>query len=157
LYLQTENEKSMELITTLAEKHWERQSVKKMLKMCGFADIKEYAKPLMEMQNEDAMQAVLKWIACNSVNGQTYEIRIRVAKVETTYELKLANRSGSIYVTRIREIEKIKERALHCWLPDISYRTLSVDEIHRSIKRADAICKINEAVQYAMAIWQKPE
>lgn len=147
----------MNLIMMLAEKHLERQSVKKVLKLCGFDNLDEYMKPLMDMQNEVAKQAVLKWIACNSVSGQAYELRVQVSATGMTYELKLANRSGSIYVTRIREAAKLNEKALHCWLPDTSYQTLNTDEIHRSIKRADAVNKINEDVQYAMAIWKKPE
>ena len=147
----------MELITMLAEKHLEKQSVKKILKFCGFEDRKVYTKPLMDMRNEDALQAVLKWIGCNSVTGQTFEIRMRVAQMETTYGLRLSNRAGSIHVTHMCEVTKANENELHCWLPDISYWTLTVDEIQRSMQRAEAIGKVKIALQYAMAIWQKPE
>jgi len=140
-YLQTKIKITMELITMLAEKHLEKQSVSKILQMCGFEKLEAYTKPFMEMQNEDAIQAVLKWIACNSANGQSYEIRMRVAKMETTYGLKPANRSGSIYVTRMWEVAKAKENELHCWLPDVSYRTLSVDEIQRSINELRQLAK----------------
>ena len=59
LYLQTianwsmELRTSMELIKILAEKHLEKQSVKKTLKLCGLENHEDYNKPLSAMSHED--------------------------------------------------------------------------------------------------------
>jgi len=44
---------SMELIKILAEKHLEKQSVKKTLKLCGLENHEDYNKPLSAMSHED--------------------------------------------------------------------------------------------------------
>jgi len=148
---------SMELITILAEKHLDKQSVKKTLKLCGLEKHEDYNKPLTAMCHEDVIQAIFKWIGCNITIGQAYEVRMRVKELQMTYGLRLANRTGSIYVTRMWDVPKDNENELHCWLPDVSYQTLSADEINKSSQRAEAIGQATKAVRYAMAIWQKPE
>jgi len=50
-------------------------------------------------------------------------------------------------VTRLWEVSKADEMALHCWLPDVNYRTLTTDEINRSALRAAAIGETVKAVQ----------
>jgi len=69
----------------------------------------------------------------------------------------MVERNRCIYVTSMWELPKDKENELHCWLPDVSYQTLSADEINRSAQRAEALGKVIRAVRYVMAIWPKTE
>jgi len=82
---------------------------------------------------------------------------MRIAEFATTYSSKVVNPNRSVYVTRLWEVPKADEMALHCWLPDINYRTLTLDEINRSVLRAQAIGETVKAVQHAMTIWKRPE
>ena len=109
------------------------------------------------MSHEEAVQLVFKWIGCNSVNGQSYDLRMRIAEFATIYGLKVVNRNRSVYVTRLWEVSKADEMALHCWLPDINYRTLTIDEINRSVLRDQATGETVKAVQHAMTTWKRPE
>ena len=61
-----------------------------------------------------------------------------------------------MYFTRLWEVPNADEMALH-WLADINYRTLTLDEINRSVLRAQAIGETVKAVQHAMTIWKRPE
>jgi len=81
---------------------------------------------------------------------------MRIEEFATTYGLKVVNRDRSVYITRLWEASKADEMALHCWLPDINYRTLTIDEINRCVLRAAAIGETVKAVQHAMTIWKKP-
>jgi len=36
------------------------------------------------MGNEEAVQIVFKWIGCNSINGQSYDVRMRIEEFATT-------------------------------------------------------------------------
>jgi len=141
----------------LAARHRDKQSIKKLLQQCGPESFAEHDKQLAAMSNEEVVQIVFKWIGCNNTPGQSYDVRMRIAVFITTYGLKLVNRNRSVYVTRLSEVAKPDEMALHCWLPDVTYKTLSVDEINRSVLRATAISETVKAVQNAITIWKKPE
>jgi len=80
---------------------------------------------------------------------------MRVKETASTYGLKLANRQRAVFVKRLWEVSKADEVALHCWLPGVTYRTLTEDEINRSVRRADAIGETVKAVQHAMSIWRQ--
>jgi len=82
---------------------------------------------------------------------------MRIEELATTYGLKVVNRNRSVHVTRLWEVSKADEKALHCWLPDVNYRTLTTDEINRSALRAKPIGETVKAMQHAMTIWKKPE
>jgi len=163
LYSQTIAKRSMELKTSmglmkiLAEKHMEKQSVKKVVGSCGPEKYEDCEKPLAAMSHEEAVKIVFKWIGCNSISGQPYNVRMRIEESATTYGLKVVNRNRSVYVTRLWEVSKADEMALHCWLPDLNYRTLTIDEINRSVLRAKAIGETVKAVQHALTVWKKPE
>jgi len=82
---------------------------------------------------------------------------MRIKELATTYGLKVVNRNKSVYVARLWEVSKADEMALHCWLPGINYRTLSIGEINRIVLRAQAIGGTVKAVQHAMTSWNRPE
>jgi len=67
---------SMELMNILAAKYQDKQCVKKIMKYCGPEKYEVYDKPLAAMSHEEDVQIVLKWIGCNSINGQLYDLRI---------------------------------------------------------------------------------
>jgi len=75
--------------------------------------------------------------------------------MDSHYGLKVVNRNRSVYVTCLWEVVKADETALHCWLPDINFRTLTIGEINRSVLRAKAIGETVKAVQHAMTIWKR--
>ena len=75
---------------------------------------------------------------------------MRIEDFATTYGLKLVNRHRAVYVTRLWEESKVDEMGLHCWLPGVTYKTLTEDEINRSVLRAVAIGKTVKAEQHAM-------
>jgi len=60
-----------------------------------------------------------------------------------------------MFVSKIREATKLNGKALHCWLNDVSYQTLTNDELQRSVERADAVNKIRTDVLHAATIWYK--
>jgi len=60
---------------------------------------------LAAMSNEEAVQIVFKWSGCNSINGQSYDLKTR--------GLKVVNRNGSVYVERLWEVAKAEEMALY--------------------------------------------
>jgi len=53
-------------------------------------------------------------------------------------------------------VPKADEMALHCWFPDVTYRTLTEDEVNRSVLRAAAFGETVKAVRHAMTIWKRP-
>ena len=126
------------------------------MKYCGPEAFATYDKPLTDLSNEDVVQILFKWIGCNSIHGQSFEIRMRIEEFATTYGLKLVNRQRAVYVKRLWEVSKADEVALHCWLPGVTYKTLTEDEINRSVLRASAIGDTVKAVQHAMSIWRQP-
>jgi len=84
---------SLELILILSARHRDKQSIKKLLQYCGPEKFETYDKSLAAMSNEEVVQIVFKWIGCNSINGQSYDIRMRIAEFATTHSLRVVNRN----------------------------------------------------------------
>jgi len=66
-------------------------------------------------------------------------------------------RQGIMFVSRTRKIPEYIGKALHCWAKDVSYKTLTHDEVQRSVKRADAVNNLKEDVLQAALIWKQRE
>jgi len=75
---------SLELILTLAARHRDKQSIKKLLQYCGPEKFEAHDKPLAAMSNAEAVQIVFKWIGCNSINGQSFDVRMGIEEFATT-------------------------------------------------------------------------
>ena len=112
-------------------------------------------KPLTGLSTEETAQTLVKWAGRNNVHAWLSEAQMRVKETASTYGLKLANRQRAVFVKRLWEVSKADEVALHCWLTGVTYRTLTEDEINRSVRRADAIGETVKAVQHAMSIWRQ--
>ena len=82
---------------------------------------------------------------------------MRIEELATTYGLKVISRNRFVYVTHLWEVSKADEKTLHCWLPDVNYRTLTTDEMNRSALHTKAIGETVKTMQHAMTIWKKPE
>jgi len=75
----------------------------------------------------------------NSKNGDTYAVRLRIVTTQTIYAIRLANKSDSIYITKMRDAPELTNKTLHQWDFMTTYPTLIIKEITNSVERANVL------------------
>jgi len=71
------------------------------------------------MSNEEALQILFKWIGCNSSSGETYDIRMRIAGLATTYGLKVVNLTNLCMLRAFGKCQKLMQ-----WNYSVGFPTL---------------------------------
>jgi len=84
----------------------------------------------------------LDWLTLNAKNG--YEIDIPVPEEQTNYESKLHLKGGTNFVRRVQDTPRLIGKVLHQWDINVTYQTLTLEEIIRSVQRADITNLLHE-------------
>lgn len=145
---------NMDLIRDLQEHQAKRRGAQRILRLYGINDINAVEKPFVEMDKVTVTRVLLNWLAFNSKDGQDYEVRLQIPEQQTIYRTQIAKRQGTLYIRKTKEAPEQIGKALHCWLNDVKYHTLTHDEVQRSVKRADAVNNLTEDVLQAALLWK---
>jgi len=127
----------MEQINILKESRRMRRSGRKVLRKYRINDDAEFTQPLAEMHPGKAIRIILNWLTLNVKDGYEIELRIPLHEEQTVYESKLHLKDGTIFVRRIQDAPRLIGKALHQWDINVNYQTLTLEEIIRSVQRAD--------------------
>ena len=91
-----------------------------------------------------AMRLVLNWLTLNAKNGYKIELRIKVPEEQMVYKSRIRMGGGTMFVQQTREAPELVGKALHQWDNHINYRTLTLEEIIRSVQRVDLTNSLQE-------------
>jgi len=80
---------------------------------------------------------------------------LRVEEKRTVYVTHIAKRQGILFARRTRERPELFGRALHCWQNDVNYKTLTSEELQRSVTRADVVNQLTEDELQAALLWKR--
>jgi len=127
----------MELISILKESRRLKSDGRKILRKYGINDDAEFTQPFAEMDPGKATRIILNWLTLNAKGGYEIELRIMVPEEQTIYRSKICMRGGTIFVQQIRKATELVGKALHQWVDRVNYQTLTLEEIIRSVQRAD--------------------
>jgi len=96
------------------------------------------------MDSGKATRIILNWLTLNAKDGYDVELRIMVPEGQTIYRSKIRMRGGTIFVQKVRKATEVVGKVLHQWDDQVSYQTLTLEEIIRSVQRADVANYLQE-------------
>jgi len=96
------------------------------------------------MEPETVVRLTLNWLTVNAKKGDDVEIRIKVPEEQTVYKSKICIRQGTLFVQHIQKAPELIDRVLHQWSDQANYDTLTIEEIIRSVQRADLTNSLQE-------------
>jgi len=110
------------------------------------------SQPFAEMEPNTTTRLILNWLTPNAKDGQDVEIRIKVPEKQTVYKRKIYMRQGNMFVRQTREAPELIGKALHQWDNKVNYRTLTYEEIIRSVQRADFANRLQKEVWFLQTL-----
>ena len=134
----------MEWVNALRESQRLKSGGRRFLRKYGISDDAEITQPFAEMEPEKVTRLILNWLTLNAKGEYDVEIRIRVPEEQTVYKSKVCSRRGSMFIRQTREAPELIGKALHHWDNQVNYRTLTLEEITRSVQRADLANSLQE-------------
>jgi len=134
----------MEWVNGLRESQRLKSGGRRFLRKYGISDDAEITQPFAEMGPETTTRLILNWLTLNAKDGYDVEIRIKVPEKQTVYKSKICMRQGTMFVRQTREAPELIGKALHHWDNQVNYRTLTYEEIIRSVQRADLANSLQE-------------
>ena len=96
------------------------------------------------MDSGKATRIILNCLTLNAKDGYDVELRIMVPEGQTIYRSKIRMRGGTIFVQKVRKATEVVGKVLHQWDDQVSYQTLTLEEIIRSVQRADVANYLQE-------------
>ena len=118
--------------------------MRRKLRRYGTYDEAELKQPLAEMQLEKAFKLRLNWLTLNIKRGDQIELRVVVPEERMAYEGKLRLCKERLHVSYVQAKPELIGKILHKWDPQVTYETLTKEEILNSISRANMINTIKE-------------
>jgi len=134
----------MELINTLRESQRLRSGGRRVLQKYGISNDAEISQPFADMDPGKTTRLIRNWLTLNAKNGYDIELRIMVPEEEMVYKSRIRMRGGTMFVQQTREAPELVGKALHQWNDHVNYRTLTLEEIIRSVQRADLTNSLQE-------------
>jgi len=84
-----------------------------------------------------AIRTVLSWMTFNEENGHEIELRIPVPQEQKVCTSCLSLKHNDIYVRYVNDAPGLVGKTLHQWNSQVNYQTLTLEEIIRSVQRAN--------------------
>jgi len=134
----------MEIIRILEESRKAKTSVRRKLGRYGISNETELTQPLAEMQPETALRLMLNWLILNAKSGHEIQLRVKVPEEQMVYMSSLMLRHGTMYVRCVHIAPELRGKILYKWDSQTTYETLTIEEIQRSIKCANALNDLQE-------------
>jgi len=134
----------MEWVNVLRESQRLKSSGRRFLRKYGISNDAKVTQPFAKMDPGKATKLILNWLTLNAKNGYEIQLRLMVPEKQTVSKSKIYMRSGAMFVRQTREAPELIGKALHHWDNQVNYRTLTLEEIIRSVQRADLANSLQE-------------
>ena len=73
----------------------------------------------------------MKWLTLTARERQGVEISVKISEKQTIYTTQVVMRQGAMFIRKTREAPEVIAKALHCWPNEVSYKTLTHDEVKK--------------------------
>jgi len=135
------NKPRIEGLIRAIQKHNRRRSVRRILTTFSAPREKIGQKPLRETTEKEVVAMILRWILDNLPTGGSVLMRSRDEDGDI-FEFIIRKIRKCLYAKRIRLCRNAKR--LYRWRKKVTYNDLTIEEIERSIKRAEEKDKRNQ-------------
>jgi len=114
-----------------------RSGGRSLLRRYGISNDAELTQPFAEMDPGITTRIILNWLTLNAKDGYEVELRIEVPEEQAVYRSRIHMHSETIFVQQVRKAPELVGKVLHQWGNQVNYQALTLEEIIRSIYRAD--------------------
>ena len=118
-----------------------------MLDAIQLKDSRNWHNAFEEVENEEVLYMVYKWLATPSGKVKTVQLRIHNDSQNIMHYVGFQAHTKHIYVRYVHDLPSNPQRLTHVWRPYTSFTNLTVEEIRDSIRRAREINNLATAKQ----------
>jgi len=135
------SEQQNEGFMTAIQKWHRRRSVRRILETFSVPREKICQKPLKEATEKEVTAIVLRWILDNLPAEGSVLMRSRDDDGDV-FELQIRKHRRCIYAKNVRQLKNAKR--LYLWQKKVTYNDLTIEEIEKSVRRAEEKNKRNQ-------------
>ena len=135
------SEQQNEGFMTAIQKQHRRRSVRRILETFSVPREKIWHKPLKEATEEEVTAIILRWILDNLPAEGSVVMRSRDDDGDV-FELQIRKHRRGIYAKDVRQLKNAKR--LYLWQKKATYNDLTIEEIEKSVRRAEEKDKRNQ-------------
>jgi len=128
------NEPRKEGLMRAIQNQHRRRSVRRILETFSVPREKIWHKTLKEATEEEVTAIILRWILDNLPAGGSVRIRSR-DEDRDIFEFTIRKCRACLYAKNIRQCKNAKR--LYRWRENITYNDLTIEEIEKSVRRAE--------------------
>ena len=110
-------------------------------------DSRNWHKPFEEVENEEVLRMVYKWLATHSGKVKTVQLRIHNDSQNIMHYVGFQAHAKHVYVRYVHDLPSNPQQLTHLWRPYTSFPNLTIEEIRNSIRRAGEINNLAIAKQ----------
>ena len=102
-------------------------------------DSRNWHKPFEEVENEEVLRMVYKWLATHSGKVKTVQLRIHNDSQNIMHYMGFQVHAKHVYIRYVHDLPSNPQRLTHVLRPYTSFMNLTIEEIRNSIRRAREI------------------
>jgi len=114
---------------------------------CSMKDSRNWQKPFEEVENEEVLKMIYKWLAIQSEKVKTVQLRIHNDSQNIMHYVGFQAHNKHVYERYVHDLPSNPQRLTHVWRPHTSFTNLTVEEIRDSTRRAREINNLAVAKQ----------
>ena len=137
----------MDNIQMLIEGAKSGASIYAQLKAKEIEDRSLLQKPLEQVDPQDVIRTIFKWLSERNGRLTTVQLRIKDSKHKIMYHVGLRAHKGHVYVMYVHDLPSNQLQITHVWKPSTTLANLTTEEIQASAARAQDVNRLLTAKQ----------
>jgi len=114
-------------------------NIYKVFDVIQLKDSRNWHNPFEEVENEEVLRMVYKWLATQSGKVKTVQLRIHNDSQNIMHYVGCQVHATHVYVRYAHDLPSNPQWLTHVWRPYTSFVNLTIEEIRNSIRRAREI------------------
>jgi len=114
-------------------------SIYAQLKATEIEDRSILQKPFEQVDPQEVIRMILKWLSERSGRLTTVQLRIKDSEHSTMYHVGLRAHKGHVYVMYVHDLPSNQLQITHVWKPLTTFANLTTEEIQASATRPQQV------------------
>jgi len=107
-------------------------SIYAQLKATEIEDRSLLQKPFEQVEPQDVIRMIFKWLSARSGRLTTVQLRIKDSKHSTMYHVGFRAHKGHVYVMYVHDMPSNQLQITHVWKPSTTLEKLTTEEMQAS-------------------------
>ena len=122
-------------------------SIYAQLKATEIEDRSLLQKPFEQVDSQEDIRMILKWLSERSGRLTTVQLRIKDSEHSAMYHVGFRAHKGHVYVMYVHDLPSNQLQITHVWKPSTTFANLTTEEIQASVARAQEVNRLLAAKQ----------